>query len=113
MDHLGELEQLIMLAVMQLGDDAYGAGIQRELAERARRRVSLGTVYVTLTRLENKGLVKSWLGDPTPTRGGKARRHYAIERMGVKALRNSREALARMWDGIGPGGASPTGSHAK
>jgi PadR family transcriptional regulator len=112
MEHLGELEQLVMLAVVQLGEDAYGARIQRELATRARRRISLGTVYVTLMRLENKGLVRSWLGESTPSRGGKARRHYAIERAGLRALRAARDTLARMWDGI-PAGGGPTESHAK
>jgi DNA-binding PadR family transcriptional regulator len=113
MEHLGELEQLVMLAVVQLGDDAYGAEIQRELAERAKRRVSLGTIYVTLTRLEGKGMVRSWLGDPTPARGGKARRHFAVERAGMTALRTSREALARMWEGLSGGGRSASGSHAR
>jgi DNA-binding PadR family transcriptional regulator len=107
MEHLGELEQIVMLAVLRLGDDAYGAGIQRELTSRAKRKVSLGTIYVTLMRLEAKGLVRSWLGEPTPSRGGKARRYYALERAGQAALRQSRDALARMWDGLVPGGPSP------
>jgi DNA-binding PadR family transcriptional regulator len=100
MEHLGELEHLMMLAVLRLGDDAYGATIQRELAARARRNVSIGTIYVTLTRLESKGFVRSWLGDPTPARGGKAKRHYALERAGQTALRSARDALARMWEGV-------------
>lgn len=97
---LGDLEQLVMLAVLRLGDHAYGATIQRELATRAHRRVALGTVYVTLMRLESKGLVRSWLGDATPARGGKARRHYALERAGISALQSARDTLARMWDGL-------------
>jgi DNA-binding PadR family transcriptional regulator len=112
MHHLGELEQLVMLAVVQLGEDAYGAEIQRALVARARRRVSLGTVYVTLMRLENKGLVRSWLGESTPSRGGKARRHYAVERAGMHALRSARDALDRMWEGVQAGGG-PTASPAK
>jgi DNA-binding PadR family transcriptional regulator len=111
-EHLGDLEQLILLAVLRLGDDAYGGAIQEELARRAGRKISLGTVYVTLTRLETKGLVRSWLGEPTAARGGKARRYYAVERAGTAALRASRDALARMWEGLSSGG-SPTGSHAK
>ena len=99
--HLGELEQLIMLAVMRLKDDAYGAAIQRELSDRAGREVALGTVYVTLSRLEAKGLVRSWLGESTPERGGKARRHYGLEPLGVTALNDTRSALARMWEGMG------------
>jgi DNA-binding PadR family transcriptional regulator len=113
MEHLGDLEQLAMLAVLRLEGDAYGVEIQRELAERAKRKVSLGTVYVTLTRLETKGLVRSWLGDPTPARGGKARRYYAVERAGQAALRAARDALARMWDGLAPGGAAASGLHGK
>jgi PadR family transcriptional regulator len=114
MEHLGDLEQLVMLAVLRLGEAAYGASIQRELATRARRKVSLGTVHVTLMRLENKGLVRSWLGDPSPNRGGKARRHYSLERGGEKALRATRDTMARMWDGLSTvGGASPSESHAK
>lgn len=100
--HLGELEQLIMLAVLRLKDDAWGVPIQRELAERAGRDVAVGTIYVTLSRLEAKGMVRSWLGDSTPERGGKARRHYALERSGALALNEARAAHARMWDGIGP-----------
>lgn len=113
MEHLGELEQLVMLAVLRLGEDAYGARIQRELATRARRKATLGTIHVTLLRLENKGLVRSWLGESSPSRGGKARRHYALERGGEKALRAARDTLTRMWEGLAPGGgASPTESHA-
>jgi len=90
-----------MLAVMRLKDEAYGAAIQRELSERARRDVALGTVYVTLSRLEAKGLVRSWLGESTAERGGKAKRHYGLEAAGVTALNETRAALARMWEGIG------------
>lgn len=103
MEHLGELEQLVMLAVLRLDEGAYGAAIQRELAQRARRQVSLGTIYVTLTRLEAKGLVRSWLGEPTPARGGKAKRFFAVERAGLAALRAARDSLARMWDGLAAG----------
>ena len=103
MEHLGDLEQLVMLAVLRLSDHAYGGAIQHELALRARRKISLGTVYVTLTRLETKGLVRSWMGEPTAARGGKARRYYAVERAGVAALRASRDTLARMWEGVSPG----------
>jgi PadR family transcriptional regulator PadR len=98
--HPGELEQLTMLAVVRLGDGAWGAEIQRELSERAGRDVALGTIYVTLSRLESKGLVRSWMGDSTPERGGKARRHYEIEPAGLDALHEAREAFARMWDGL-------------
>lgn len=99
--HPGELEQLTMLAVLRLKDDAWGAEIQKELSERAGRDVALGTIYVTLSRLEEKGMVRSWLGESSAERGGKARRHYAIEPAGMTALHEAKDALARMWDGVG------------
>lgn len=99
-DVLGGLQQLVLLAVLRLGDDVYGATIQRELEERAGRAVAISTVYVTLDRLERKGLVRSWLGDPTPVRGGKAKRHYALTAQGERAVREARAALDRMWAGV-------------
>lgn len=102
MTNLGQLEQLTMLAVMQLGEDAYGASVRTELERRAGRSLALGTVYVTLRRLENKGLVRSWRGEPTPERGGKAKRYYAVEPAGVEALRSAHEALGRMWNDLPP-----------
>lgn len=99
-DVLGGLQQLVLLAVLRLADDAYGATIQRELEERAHRAVAISTVYVTLDRLERKGLVRSWLGDPTPVRGGKAKRHYAVTAQGERAVREARHALERMWAGV-------------
>jgi PadR family transcriptional regulator PadR len=97
---LGDLEQFVMLAVLRLRGDAYGAEIQRELSDRAGRDVALGTIYVSLSRLEDKGFVRSWLGDSTPERGGKARRHYAVEPAGMVALRGARSAQNRMWEGL-------------
>jgi len=97
---LGTLQQLAMLAVLRAGPDAHGARLQEELEERADRRVTISTVYVTLDRLEGKGLVRSWLGDSTPVRGGKARRYYAVTDRGVEALRGSRDVMHRMWEGV-------------
>ncbi len=95
---LGELEQFVLLAVLRLGDDAWGAEIQRELRSRAKRNVSIGTIYVTLSRLEAKGMVMSWLGEPTAERGGKAKRHFRVERAGRAALRAARTAACgRAW----------------
>jgi PadR family transcriptional regulator PadR len=102
MTHLGQLEQLTMLAVLQLGEDAYGGNVREELERRGGRSLSLGTVYVTLRRLEQKGLVRSWLGEPTAERGGKAKRYYAIEPLGADALRVAREELGRMWNDLPP-----------
>jgi DNA-binding PadR family transcriptional regulator len=96
---LGTLQQLVMLAALRLGDTAYGASIQEEL-ERTGRSVSIATVYVTMERLESDGLVRSWLGEPTPARGGKARRHYAVTRAGARALLASRDELRQAWRGL-------------
>jgi len=97
---LGELEQIVMLAVLRLGDNAYGAAIQRELEERAGRKVTIATIYVTLTRLEAKGLVSSAFAEGRGERGGRAKRVFRLEPSGLEALRRARESLARMWEGL-------------
>jgi DNA-binding PadR family transcriptional regulator len=102
---LGELEQIAMLAVLRLGSDAYGGAIQRELETRAGRRLSIATIYVTLTRLETKGLVASALAEGGGERGGRAKRVFRLEPAGLAALRRARETLAQMWDGLDAGGA--------
>lgn len=98
-DLLTDLEFLVLLAVLRAGDDAYGAAIQEQLLEGAGRTVALGSLYNTLMRMEERGEVASALGDPSPTRGGKAKRLYAVTPEGVEALRRTREAMDRMWDG--------------
>lgn len=97
---LGEFEQVVLLAVAQLGDEGYGVTIRREIEERAQRDASVGAVYATLSRLEEKGMIASWESDPEARRGGRARRHYRLEPAGVDALRTSRSMLDRMWDGV-------------
>lgn len=104
---LGEFEQIVLLAVAQLGDDGYGVTIRREIEERARREVSVGAVYATLSRLEEKGLLSSWEGDPEARRGGRARRHYRLEPEGARSLRASRGMMDRMWEGVDLGGETP------
>lgn len=99
-DHLGEFEQLVLLAVLRLGDDAYGATVQQELEEQAGREASVSSIYITLTRMEDKGLVASWMGAPTDDRGGKARRYFRVESAGLAALAESRSRLLGMWDGM-------------
>ena len=99
-DHLGEFDKLSLLAVMRLGEAAYGARIQRELESTAGRRASISAIYITLTRLQEKGLVSSWLGVPTETRGGKARRFFVVEASGLTALHQSRTTLLSMWNGL-------------
>jgi len=99
-DHLTDLEQLLLLAVLRMGVDAWGAALQEDLEMSAERRVSLGSIHVTLGRLEERGLVTSEKGEPTGERGGKARRIYAVTEDGRVALARGRRLLERMWDGV-------------
>lgn len=99
-DHLGELEELVLLAVLQLGNDAYGGAIRKELRRRAERAPSVSTIYVTLMRLEEKGFVRSRLGDSTGPRGGRPKRLFALTDQGVAELRDARRVRERMWEGL-------------
>jgi PadR family transcriptional regulator PadR len=101
--YLGEFEQLLLFALVQLDGDAYGAGIRRLIEARTGRTVSPGAIYTALDRLESRRLVSSALGEPTARRGGKRRRYYRIEPAGVELLRRSHDALARMAQGLDPG----------
>jgi PadR family transcriptional regulator, regulatory protein PadR len=97
---LGEFEQLILLALVRLGPDAYGATVRREIEEHAGRAVSISAVYTTLERLEQKGLVRSRIGAPTPERDGRRRRHFELLPLGARSLRDAYRALTRMTAGI-------------
>ena len=97
---LGEFEQIVMLALVRLGSDAYGATVCAEIENRSGRGVSVSAVHTTLDRLEQKGLVKSRVGDPTPQRGGKRKRHYIVQPAGLRTLQSSIRALRRMTDGL-------------
>ena len=99
-DVLGAFEQAVLLAIVRLGDDAYGRAILKEVEHRLGRAVSAGAVYATLDRLEDKGLVSSELGPGTPVRGGRPKRHYRIEAKGLRALNAVREVTNRLWDGV-------------
>src|SRR5262245_44986051 len=100
-DSLGQFEQLVMTAVLSLGDNAYGVTIHRKVEELAQpKAVSLGAVYVTLDRLEDKGFVSSWLSDPTRERGGRSKRHYRLQALGEHTLRESLAAAQRMFAAI-------------
>ena len=99
-DYLGEFEQIVLLAVLRLGDDAYGVPIGREIEQRAGRRVTVGALYATLDRLEAKALIHSWFADPTPQRGGRSKRYFQLLPKGVQALADSREMFNRMWRGV-------------
>jgi DNA-binding PadR family transcriptional regulator len=97
---LGEFEQLVLLACLRLGADAYVVPIIEEIAQRAGREASHAAVYVALKRLEKKGLVSSQLGEPRAERGGRARRHFEVLPEALEQLRASRDALLSMWDGV-------------
>lgn len=98
--HLGELEQMVLLAILQLKDEGFGTSVMREMEERGGRKVSRGALYVTLDRLEAKSLISSRLGDPTPGRGGRPKRYLSVTEEGITALQESRAALVRMWEGL-------------
>jgi PadR family transcriptional regulator, regulatory protein PadR len=96
---LGQFEQLVLTAILILRDGAYGVTIHARVEELAQpKAVSLGAVYVTLDRLEDKGYVASWLSEPTPERGGRAKRCYRLEGLGERALRESAVTAKRIWD---------------
>ena len=97
---LGEMEQLVLLVVVRLGDEAYGMRISEELAQRTGRDVAIGSVYAALDRLEKRAYVTSRVGDPTPQRGGRAKRYFAAERIGVAALAQSQALFTGLWEGI-------------
>jgi PadR family transcriptional regulator PadR len=99
---LGEFEQLVLLGVLHCGSEAYGVPICRELQTRARRQVSLGAVYKTLDRLEQKRFVRSAFGSATAERGGRRKRIYQVTPTGLKVLRSSLGAVARMSHGLEP-----------
>jgi PadR family transcriptional regulator PadR len=100
--HLGEFEQIVLLAVLRLGEDAYGVPIRSEIEQRTGRSPTVGALYRTLDRLESKGYVTSWFSDPTPERGGRSKRYFAVKPLGLRTLRASRNALAAMWEGLEP-----------
>ena len=94
---LGDMEHLVLLAIIRLGADAYGIPILDEVSARSGRDVSRATVYVALKRLEQKGLVNSRLGESTPERGGRAKRFFKLKPSGLRALRESREMFLDLW----------------
>lgn len=101
-DALGEFEQSLLLAIVHLGDNAYGVTIRQEIEARTGREVAVGALYTSLARLERKGYVRSAMSDPTPQRGGRSKRHFTLKAAGAAALRQSRERLAQMWEGLQP-----------
>ncbi len=97
---LGDMELMVLLALVRLGDDAYGVTISKELLDLAGREVAFGSVYAALDRLERKAYVLSTLADPTPERGGRAKRYFRVTEDGMRALQRTRTALTRLWRGI-------------
>ena len=97
---LGELEQLVLLAALRLGDEAYAVSIGDELRSQAGFETPRGAIYVTLDRLERKGFLRSRFGDPTPERGGKAKRYFQVTKAALPLLRSSQAALLNLWDGV-------------
>jgi DNA-binding PadR family transcriptional regulator len=98
--YLGAFEEIVLLALVQVGEGAYGMTVRREIEERSGRSVSIGAVYSTLDRLERKGYVSSRLADPDAVRRGRARRYFQIEQAGEEALHRSREVVSSMWEGL-------------
>jgi PadR family transcriptional regulator len=99
-DFLGSFEQLVLLAVLRLQDEAYGMMVRRELEQRVGRSVSLGAVYATLDRLEKKGYVVAHDGDATAARAGRAKRYFRVQPSGLAALRRSLDAIRTMANGL-------------
>jgi PadR family transcriptional regulator len=105
--HLGHLELLVLLALVRLGDAAYGVPVQREIARTAGRRLTFATIYATLSRLESKGLVVGRLGEAGPGRGGRRKKFFTLSGAGAVALRRSLRAVSRMTRGVVPSWEAP------
>jgi DNA-binding PadR family transcriptional regulator len=97
---LGEFEYLLITAAARLGDEAYGAAIREEIATTTGRRCSIGALYTTVDRLETKGLLKTWMGDATPQRGGRAKRMIRVTAKGAKAAKDFYHAVTRVSQGV-------------
>jgi DNA-binding PadR family transcriptional regulator len=99
---IAEFEQMVLLAVLQVHEDAYGVTVHEELERHTDRAVSRGAVYMTLDRLEKKGFLTSSLSEPTAERGGRSKRCYSATKTAITALRASRRTLLSLWDGLEP-----------
>jgi DNA-binding PadR family transcriptional regulator len=101
MQSVGQFEQMVLTAILSLRDDAYGVSIHEKVEKLALpKKVSLGAIYVTLDRLEDKGFVRSWMTDPTPERGGRSKRCYRLEALGERALQESAATARRIWETV-------------
>jgi PadR family transcriptional regulator len=99
-EYLGNFDLMLLLALMRLGDDAYGVTIAEELEVQTGREVVVASVYATLDRLKERGLVASRLGDSTPERGGRAKRYFRITGAGLREVRDARRSLVNLWNGL-------------
>jgi DNA-binding PadR family transcriptional regulator len=97
---LTDFELMVLLAILRIGEDAYGVPIAREIDATGRRTVAIAAVYAALERLEDRGLVSSSLGDPTPERGGRAKKFFQVTGAGVRLVREAHEGLTAMWRGL-------------
>jgi PadR family transcriptional regulator, regulatory protein PadR len=95
-NYIGEFEELVLLAILSQGDNAYGVSIHEALEEATNRSITIGSLYTTLSRLEEKGLVRSWIGEPSAERGGRAKRHYKIDSSARSLLREVQAARQRL-----------------
>jgi PadR family transcriptional regulator PadR len=98
--YLGEFEQIVLLAILRMGDDAYGVTIGTEIREQTRRVPTAGALYTTLDRLEEKGLISSVMGDPTPQRGGRAKRFFKVTGTGMQALTEAQRSYQNLMKGL-------------
>ena len=99
-EFLGEFEHIVLLALARAEEEAYSVGVHEEIRRTTGRSVSIPAVYVTLSRLEKKGLVSSRMGEPSPHPGGRAKRYFRLEPAGKSALERSRQTLDRLWEGL-------------
>jgi PadR family transcriptional regulator PadR len=97
---LTDFELMILLAILRIGDDAYGVPIAQEIERTANRRVVVAAVYTALDRLERNGLVSSTIGEPTPERGGRAKRFFRVTPQGIRGVKGTQRALVALWNGI-------------
>jgi PadR family transcriptional regulator PadR len=95
--YLGEFEELVLLTVASLGEDAYGVAIKEDIEQRSDRTISIGALHSTITRLEEKGMLKSWLGDPTQERGGRRKRFFEVTHQGKVSLHHMKDLRDELW----------------
>jgi PadR family transcriptional regulator len=96
--HLGEFQEIVLLTILVLDDNAYGVTIKREIKERVNRSISRGALHTALTRLEEKGFIKSWQGEANEERGGRKKRYYDVSNKGVSALQDAKAIRDQLWN---------------